>query len=229
MADISFEGWDPQDIVDYKRLIEEAEYYDQLQYVFKIKLNSLYGALLNERFRHYDPRLGESTTGSGRAVLKFQCGTINEYFTGTFDPVGAAVYYGDTDSIIGPSVIETDLGTFTVEELFNRGLIIAEQDTNKQYSFIPDLHALSYNSESNEVDFMEVASIYRHLTTKSLFEIEDECGNIITVTGDHSVMVIRDNKLIEVRAEEINIDTDELISITPSGLQHSVSETQHRS
>lgn len=226
MADVDFSGWDPHDVTEYKRLIEEAEYYDQLQYVFKIKLNSLYGALLNERFRHYDQRLGESTTGSGRAVLKFQCGTINEYFTGVFDPVGEAINYGDTDSLIGTSVVTTDNGTFTVEDLFNQGIIIHEPDTNKQYSIFPDLHALSYNSSENTVDFMEVAAIYRHLTTKQLFEIEDALGNIVTVTGDHSVMVLRNGRLTEVRAEEINVDTDELISISNGNINHGTEASQ---
>ena len=229
MAEIDFSGWDLGDVAEYKRLMEEAEYYDQLQYVFKIKLNSLYGALLNERFRYYDPRMGESTTGSGRAVLKFQCGTINEYFTGVFDPIGEAINYGDTDSISGPSIINTDIGDFSVEDLFNQGIIIHEPGTNKQYSIFPDLHALSYNSSENTVDFMEVAAIYRHLTTKQLFEIEDSLGNIVTVTGDHSVMVLRNGRLTEVRAEEIDVDTDELISISNGNINHDNEGVKFRS
>ena len=76
----------------------KAAYYDRLQYCYKIKLNSLYGALLNRHFRFYDPRMGESTTGTGRAILKFMCSRANELLTGEFDPDGEAVIYGDTDS-----------------------------------------------------------------------------------------------------------------------------------
>jgi len=52
-----------------KWLAEEA-YYDMLQLVQKIFLNSTYGALLNAFCRFYDPRAGASTTMSGRICLQ---------------------------------------------------------------------------------------------------------------------------------------------------------------
>lgn len=75
-----------------------SEYYDRLQYCYKIKLNSLYGALLNAHFKFHDKRMGESTTGTGRAILTFQCSKVNELLTGKFDLMGDAIAYGDTDS-----------------------------------------------------------------------------------------------------------------------------------
>lgn len=74
------------------------DYYDRLQYVYKIKLNSLYGALSNLYFRFYDLRMGESTTGTGRLILQHQCSKTNEILTGDYDMHGDAVIYGDTDS-----------------------------------------------------------------------------------------------------------------------------------
>lgn len=62
-----------------------ANYYDRLQYVYKIKLNSLYGALTNLYFRFYDLRLGESTTGTGRMILKHQCRKVAELLDGSYD------------------------------------------------------------------------------------------------------------------------------------------------
>lgn len=78
---------------------DKAKFYDKMQYCYKIKLNSLYGALLNKHFRFFDPRLGESTTGTGRAILKYMCGKTNEILCDEFDPTGDAVLYGDTDSV----------------------------------------------------------------------------------------------------------------------------------
>lgn len=74
------------------------DYYDRLQYVYKIKLNSLYGALSNLYFRFYDLRMGESTTGTGRLILQHQCSKTNEVLTNEYDMYGDAVIYGDTDS-----------------------------------------------------------------------------------------------------------------------------------
>jgi len=77
---------------------EKAKYYDRLQYVYKIKMNSLYGALSNLYFRFYDLRMAESTTGTGRVILKHECAKVNELLTGIYDMFGEAVIAGDTDS-----------------------------------------------------------------------------------------------------------------------------------
>jgi DNA polymerase elongation subunit (family B) len=58
----------------------------------------LYGALSNPFFRYYDLRNGESTTGTGRAILKHQCAVVNEALTGEYDYLGESIIYGDTDS-----------------------------------------------------------------------------------------------------------------------------------
>lgn len=61
-------------------------------------LNSLYGALLNESMRLFDPRLGQSTTLSGRSIVRHMLATINQIITGVHDYKGDAVIYSDTDS-----------------------------------------------------------------------------------------------------------------------------------
>lgn len=96
--EIDTSSWSKEDQELYRHLNQQVTYYDQLQYIFKIKLNSLYGALLNKHFRFHDERMGESTTGTGRAILKFQCSKVNEILTGVYDPLGDAILYGDTDS-----------------------------------------------------------------------------------------------------------------------------------
>ena len=99
---------------------EKAAYCNRLQYVFKIKLNSFYGALNNKHFRFYDLRMGESTTGTGRMILLHQCSKVTEILDGEYAPTDRevpelskrtgemvthvgysdkwSVVYGDTDS-----------------------------------------------------------------------------------------------------------------------------------
>jgi DNA polymerase elongation subunit (family B) len=92
------------------------EYYDRLQYVYKIKLNSYYGAMVNKFFRFADLRLGESTTGCGRKILLHQCAQVTKILDGEYllpnrsvidkktnkEHFGytndKSVIYGDTDS-----------------------------------------------------------------------------------------------------------------------------------
>jgi len=109
---------------EYQKLNKEAKeagdlikatYYDKLQYVYKIKLNSYYGSLLNAYFRFYDKRLGESTTATSRAILLHQCAYVAKLLDGKYAPTDRreldengdvhigysdkwSVIYGDTDS-----------------------------------------------------------------------------------------------------------------------------------
>ena len=76
----------------------EIEFWDKRQLVKKINLNSLYGAILNPGCRFFDKRIGQSTTLTGRTISKHMAAKINEVITGTYDHLGDAVIYGDTDS-----------------------------------------------------------------------------------------------------------------------------------
>ena len=76
----------------------EEEYWDKRQLVKKINLNSLYGAILNSGCRFFDKRIGQSTTLTGRQIVKHMAGKVNEIITGEYDYRGKAIIYGDTDS-----------------------------------------------------------------------------------------------------------------------------------
>ena len=76
----------------------EIEYWDKRQLVKKINLNSLYGAILNPGCRFFDKRIGQSTTLTGRLIVKHMSAEVNNCITGEYDHVGKAMVYGDTDS-----------------------------------------------------------------------------------------------------------------------------------
>ena len=77
----------------------EIEYWDKRQLVKKILLNSLYGAILNPGCRFFDKRIGQSTTLTGRTIVKHMSAEVNKVITGVYDHTGEAVIYGDTDSV----------------------------------------------------------------------------------------------------------------------------------
>lgn len=74
-----------KDSPEYEEANQKVAYYDRLQYVFKIKLNSTYGALTNYRFRFFDLRTGESTTATGRQILLHQVRKIAETLDGNYN------------------------------------------------------------------------------------------------------------------------------------------------
>lgn len=90
--------------------VDKSNYYDRLQYVYKIKLNSLYGALTNLHFRFYDLRMGESTTATGRVILKHQCRKVNEIVEGNYD-VDFPLYYDMADAVKSLAKAGEDLET----------------------------------------------------------------------------------------------------------------------
>ncbi len=143
------EGWYMQREVYQKKQFEEqtagdtakALYYKKLQFVYKIKLNSYYGSLLNPYFRFYDKRMGESTTATSRLILLHQCAKVTELLDGTYmlpdrevvevksgvstTHIGYSdkwsVIYGDTDSTYfvthGKDVEEATLVADTIGEV----------------------------------------------------------------------------------------------------------------
>lgn len=75
-------------------------YYDNLQLIIKILLNSLYGVLLLPTFRYYDRRNGESTTLTGQSIIKFTDSVITEIYrkmSGDSN-LPSPVIYQDSDS-----------------------------------------------------------------------------------------------------------------------------------
>jgi DNA polymerase elongation subunit (family B) len=89
------EATDPEQKSEYTR---QRIYYDQLQLIQKILLNSTYGALANEGSRFFDERIAQSVTLTGRSIVKHMGSKINEIITGEYDNTGDACLYSDTDS-----------------------------------------------------------------------------------------------------------------------------------
>jgi DNA polymerase elongation subunit (family B) len=85
--------------------IDEAKsYWDKRQLVTKILLNSAYGSLLNKHCRFFDKRIGQSTTLSGRQIVKHMSAHLNESICGVYDHTGDSIIYNDTDSAMFTAV-----------------------------------------------------------------------------------------------------------------------------
>jgi len=76
-----------------------SEYWDKRQQVKKLKLNGSYGSLLATSCRFFDQRLGQSTTLTGRQVVKHMTAKVNEIITGEENYLGKSIAYNDTDSV----------------------------------------------------------------------------------------------------------------------------------
>jgi len=139
---------------------------------------------------------------------------INEILTGEYDHDGKCIIYGDTDSIDKDSVIKTNIRDMTVEELFAAGTT-RWKDGKKEYSANPDITVLHHDPATQANKFGQYNYVYRHKVSKKKYRITTADGNSVTVTEDHSVMVINAaGELVECKPSELAAG-DKVVTINP--------------
>jgi len=204
-AKMADEETDTEKKKEYKTL---AEFYDQRQLIKKILLNSLYGAIGNPGSRFYDPRVAQSTTLSGRCIVKHMASKINEIIAGDYNHLGISVIYGD--SVTGDTLIKTDSGEITIEQLYNECFEHCISN-GKEYGLWSQAKVVGFNSYEMVPLVNPIEYVMRHKTKKKLYRITTENGKQVTVTEDHSLMVDRDGYLVEVKPTEI-LEGDNIIT-----------------
>lgn len=132
----------PRDEEVKKKLKSLETFWNQRQQSRKILLNSLYGALLNEALRFNDPRLGQSTTLTGRSVVRHMISKTNEVIAGSYEYDGAAIVYGDTDSCY-----------FSAYEILKNDPVYKDFDHSNE-SYIQLYDAVSDTVNDSFADFM---------------------------------------------------------------------------
>lgn len=185
-------------------------FWDKRQLVKKINLNSAYGALLNVGSRFFDQRIGQSTTLTGRNITRHMAAKTNELLTGIYDHGGECIIYGD--SVTGDTLLKTSFGDIPIEEVFESYCNQHYNEGDREYGIDADIKVMSYDDQKGVPYLGSINYVYRHKVSKALYEIEDEHGNVVTVTEDHSIMVERDGELVEVKPTEIT-EEDTIISL----------------
>lgn len=125
---------------------------------------------------------------------------------------------GDTDSCFSLSIIDIDGERTTIESAFD--MFKYENDdtvltlkNNQEIVPVKNHNVLSYIDHSDTACYKPINYIMRHkVFNKSKFRIKTKTGKELIVTGDHSVMVIRNNELISIPAKNI-LKTDKIITI----------------
>ena len=206
----------PKDSEAIKALKKLEEFWNSRQQTRKILLNALYGALLNAALRFHDERMGQSTTLTGRSIVKHMNAKINEIVTQLYDYVGESIQYADTDSVAKESMIHTSLGHMTIEDFFNR-CETKWIDGDKEYAGDKELSVLIGTSPHSSPHFSSFNYVYRHKTSKRRFKITTKSGRTVIVTEDHSVMQYSDAGLVEQKPTDLKINDMVLINtLTPS-------------
>lgn len=195
----------------------------------KIKKNVYVKTTFGQHLGYPFEQISKFTIDSGRLTSQIPLNhpSIAEFFTymgqPTYledDPTTSLTIAGDTDSLIGSSTIFLDKNNISIEDAFNKCKlqnfdIVLKLSNGQEVVPVNGLHttkAFDPNTPLLPVD-RPIKYIMRHKVTKSKFKIKSSSGKEVIVTGDHSIMVIRNNELISIKAKDINIETDKLVEI----------------
>jgi len=198
---------------EYNNLKTIYSQKDIEQYLYKILLNSTYGAFANRFFALYELDCATSITLTGQAMIKKSAQIVNDYIASEWgvEPMDRVIG-SDTDSVASDSIIRSDVGTMSIEQLFNEMKALSPNlDIKDQEYVMPyNLRVMSHDSNT-ESKLRKVKYIYRHKVSKKKYRIRAG-GKEVYVTEDHSCMVMRDDILMECKPKEI-LKTDKILVI----------------
>lgn len=207
----------------YEEVKAQADYFDKVQNIFKLKLNSTYGACGNEHFKFFDIRLVESTTKTGQEVLYHMARSVGLILEGEYIYPNKSVIYGDTDSVASDSIVRIDGIEDTIENSFERlskeiGIVV--EGTREYLKMSSKYMTPVYNYDDRSIESKPLLTIYRHRTKKKMFRLNLTDGTVLNVTEDHSLLVFRDGEILEIKPSELQSDDKFLkISYTMVGLE----------
>lgn len=207
---------------------EEMVKQDGLQYNYKILLNSTYGYVGTRYSRMFDLHNAEAVTKTGQECIKKSMDSVNDFFQNKWEnskvgmkvnakKTGNLVICGDTDSISHDSIITYGENKYTIKDFFNK--LYKEQFNNykigvnyREFIFPENIELPYYDEKTKNIKLGKVQYIEKHITSKKMYKIKTKSGKYIKVTEDHSVMVLKDGKLIEKKPTEL-MKTDKIITI----------------
>lgn len=201
-------------------IIGNRDRYDAIQYAYKINLNSLYGYMGNPYATMGDDDIASSVTLTGQAVIRksdelFKEGILKENPNIPASELDSSIIYGDTDSVVGDTIIKTDNGPRKISDIYDEYSHIGDTEISKYGHELHNTSGLkisSFDSLSKTVKMMGVRRVTRHKVSKRKFKIKSKDSEVI-ITEDHGLMVMRDGELVETtplavqRGDKILIET----------------------
>jgi intein/homing endonuclease len=117
------------------------------------------------------------------------------------------------DSVTGETKIVVNGKSISIEDYYNENnSFVYKDDYNKSYvkPVKSDITA-TVNMKSKEIEDKKILHIMKHKVKKEIFKITVGDDSVI-VTEDHSIIVLRNNRLMSVKPKELS-DSDEIINI----------------
>jgi DNA polymerase elongation subunit (family B) len=202
-------------IVKMKEMAKRRSLKEQ---AFKILLNSAYGAFGNNYFSLFSLSLAKSITSGGRLAIRSLIKTIENKLRAFYKDISGMEWegkdffiYSDTDSCVGDTDIYVNENKMKIKDLYN--MVGGDFSLNSEKIALKnvDLKSLSFNYDSEHIENKKIKYIWRHKVKKQMYKIKMN-GKEVIVTADHSIIVYRNGKYINVKPSNI-LKTDKLIQI----------------
>lgn len=196
----------------YHECVHLANLYDIYQKVKKVLLNSLYGAVGNNYFKYYKQTMARSITLMGQCMINKAAKAKNEYLAKVLgdDPhnIKDRRIYSDTDSISGDSIIEVNGNPMSISAFYEASTGEEIEENCKYIKKMNDVY-MTNSYSNNDIHVTPIKYAMKHKVKKKMYRIKVDDREIVC-TEDHSLMVKRNNKLIECSPADMQKD-DRLI------------------
>ena len=130
--------------------------------------------------------------------------------------------YADTDSTFKNSLLKIKLNNenfkndLTIEDFYNLCKkdfgIFKTTTSGQEMVYGGDTKVLNW-TEENGLHYVPVKYVMRHKVRKPRYKIRTKSGKEIIVTGDHSCIGFRNGEQMTVKAKDINLKTDKVLTI----------------
>lgn len=226
-----------QELEEVKSELKEAEaneeLYNAMQLSLKAVINGAYGAFANVGFSCSNGDIANSITAMGRDMIQFVARRHEHFWKEEWHNredlhqlLGInnvekipdneeVVVYGDTDSVSGDTQIRLKKGSLEIKKLFNQELKKSKQltKTNNGHEMVQCSKKVLVWNEEEGPTYKHPEYIIRHKVRKPKWKLKTDSGKEIFVTGDHSLVVYRDDELHVIQAKQIK-EGDKVVSLT---------------
>lgn len=222
------------------KIAQKIIYYTSYEQACKLLGNSMYGGSSHPAFAWFNMDLANDITGEARNLIHIMesfvpkaiaenpevINQIIEVCTGLLFKHGeygdTSCVAGDTDSAKFDTLLKINelngvnkSKTLTIEQLYNLGDIDMGNTLkgHESVGFKEGCKVLNYDPKTNQLYYAPVKRVIRHKVTKDKYILKGKNGKMVEVTGDHSCMVFRNGVLMEIKAKDINIQTDKILTL----------------
>lgn len=212
-------------------LKKDVDYYNALQLALKLVLNGSYGAFAAPYFVLFNNYVAGTITAEGRNLTQTMDRANEDYWyekwhldSETHEKMGITnvrqiprsvpvSIYADTDSCDGTTIVRTLKGSFTIEDWYNQNLSNGSAgETMMGHESVKTTDKILNYGDDGNLYYADVARIIRHKVNKSKWKLKTKSGKEVIVTNDHSMIVFRDGKKMEVKPSEVK-KTDKVITV----------------